>query len=222
MAIALEAVRAQVKILLKYKDLAVLPDTDQADIIEKALIRYSRVRPMLAVVEYTGNATGIYSFLSPWKNGFSQITEIEYPVGKTPKETIDSRDYTTDKTPSGHVLRFDQFNPGLGNIFWVKHTAPHSFTSDGVAEEVPDSDQAGIQYLAASLMATALSNHYATKANPSLPGTGLVTYNERVREYADKAREWMKLFEGEIKAEVTGIIGNLDFLQNTYFGREDA
>lgn len=221
MSVNLESVRAQVRVLVGEANLTTLTDDAMSDIIAKALARYSRVRPVRLVSAMTGNTTGIYALPSSFEPGFSQILEVEYPTGKAPKETIEDEFFEKDRTPTGHVLRFSGCNPGNGETFWLKYTGVHSASSDGVVDEMPEADQAGFEYLCSSLICTKLASFYASKANPSLPGTEIVAFNERVAEYSSMANKWMDRFNAEIKDECTGLIGSMDFIKGEYFERDD-
>ena len=169
----------------------------------------------------TGLAGAVYSYPSDFEAGFSKILEVEYPVGKVPKETIALKYYDEDYTPTGKVIRFNGCNPSAGETWWLKYTTAHRFTSAGEAEEIPESHQPGFEYLCASITCTKLATFYASKANPSLPGVEIVAFNERVAEYSSMANKWMEKFNSEISQEVTGIIGQVKFGQEMFFDRDD-
>ncbi len=219
MAVNLESVLAQCNVLLKFADSVTLTQTDREDIISKALVKYSRLRPVKTVSALTGDDTAIYELPSSYEVGFSRIFEIEFPIDNVPIERIDERHWLINETPNGKRLVFEQFNPTAGEAFWLKYTTALSFDSNGDAP-VPETDQSAFEFLSVSYMSQALSSHFASKANPNLPEAEIVSFNERVDEYKQKAEDWMKMFKDQIKDEESGIFGNLDFSEDMFFGRD--
>ncbi len=218
--IDLESVRVQVRdVLVKNPDRAIFTDDQINDLIVKALKKYSRRRPQTTVSALTGNTTAIYSLPAAFENGFSRIKEVEFPIQLSPKQFIRANHYELDNDPDGKIFRFDNFNPGSGQTFWIKYTTRHEFGSDGQAD-VAESDQAAFEYLTASILCNAYSAFYASKANASLPEVEAIAYNERVDEYKTKAGDYFKMYTDEIIDEFTGIHGDVNFSRDMFWDRD--
>ncbi len=219
MSINLEPVRSQVNILLGFADFVAFTQNDRDEIILKALDDYSGRKPILQVEAMTANASGMYALPSNFEHGFSKLIEIEYPVGLMPKEIVEDQYWDLDKTPTGKVLRFDLYNPSNTETFWAKFTVKHEFDSSGDASEIPEHDQSGIEYCAAALCCHSLATFFASKANPNLPEAQVFEYSTRTDEYTRKAKDYRALYDGQIKAPVTGLVGNVRFLRDYFVER---
>lgn len=219
MAVDQEAIKRGAERLVKFDDAVSLPTDTRDELVFKALREYSRRRPNLTVEAMTGNSTGTYSLPTSYEHGFSNVQEIEFPVDQNPRETIDQSNWDVDKTPSGRRLRFGGYKPGDGQTFWIKFTTPHTFESSGLSEDVPETDQTGIEYLTASLFCQALATFFASKANPNLPEAQVFEYTTRSDEYNTLATKWRTKYDEQIKQEVTGIIGAVKFGRDMYFDR---
>lgn len=202
-------------------DLSILPQTVRDNIIKKDAVRkYSRVRPLLVIEEYTATSAAWYDLPAGWEDGFSEIDEIEYPVEKTPKEIIEAKEYRVSLMPAGKKIRFSTIKPSSGDAFWIKYSQRHGFLSSGESD-IPYADLDVLSYLSCSLLCTSLATFYASKTNPSLSEAEVIGYATRSDEYRNRAEDWMKKYKDELQEDSTGLYGSLDYVRDTYFERKD-
>jgi hypothetical protein len=222
MGVTLAQLRSATNRYLKYSgegNLANFTQADRDEIINDAIREYSLVRPCLTTQIVTGTTQDWYSLPSDYEDGFSSIVEIEYPVENSPKDVIDPKYWAIEQMSDGKYLRFDENNPGAGNIFWVKFTKRQVLTNG--TSDIPDSDLNPIAYLATSLMCEALADFYGSRADANLTEVEIPGFTSRVGEFTEQARKWRKKYDALVKQSVTGTFGQIDFLQNAYFDRNE-
>jgi len=197
-----------------------LPQTDRDEIVKDAVKKYSRVRPITRLEVFAGNNTGFYNLPAAWIEEFSTISEIEHPIEQSPPLIIRPENYFISLMATGKMIRFRFNNPGQNSTFWVKYTIEHTFDSTGTST-VPTTDKDVIAYLSTSLMAQAFSSFFASKATNSLADVEIVGYNTRVAEFNTLAEKYLKMYVEDITDDNTGVYGQIDFVRDLYFNRDD-
>jgi len=217
MGVTLTEIKALTNALVKFTNTTILSNTDRELLINESVKKYSKRRPYIRTEIYTGTSTDYYSLPSNYEDGFSEIYEIEYPTAASPKEVIEPKYWAVEQMSDGKYLRFFSYNPGADQTFWVKYTSRYAFSGD--TSSIPDCDKTALAYLCASLFCEAIADYYASRADPNLTAVEIPGFNSRVAEWQSQAKRWMTKYDSEVIDRVTGVEGQVDFVQDFYFDR---
>lgn len=201
-------------------DLANFTQADRDAVIKDGIKKYSRVRPVVIVQEYTAVDSNTYDLPIQWLEGFSTISIIENPADQSPPVIEKEENYYISNTPTGKKLRFKYTKPSVGTLFWVSYTIMHTMDSTG-ASTVPDTDLDVVTYVASMLLCQTFAAFYATKANNSLQNVEIVGYESRVSEYKGLATTFKDLYMSEVIDDDPGVYGSVNFMRNEYFDRDE-
>lgn len=205
MAITLGAITERVRLILSDEG---APSDLGGTQIRSAIMgvvesRYSKDRPAKAVVDVQGDGGFAYatSDLSGYEEGFSEISEIFYPVNDSARtdNRVKKADWHLEDRPGGEYLIFKNVSPSASNTFRVVFPKPHRFASSSSTASIdgPLSDLPKIANLAAS----ELFGRLAKRAVDSAEGTveaDRVDRLSKAAEYRALAKAYMSAYEGEI------------------------
>lgn len=163
------------------------PD-DYLSAITEALNRYSKVRPLPAVVDIPGDGGHDYDLPSDWLDDFSTITSLEYPVGSVPEQIVDRRDWKIYSTPAGRKLRLLAVNPAPDETMRITYSVCHT------EDSVPAVDLDAVANLAASVCCSILSAAFGQSNNPIIQADS-VNYGSKTDEF----RRLADFLEGRYK-----------------------
>jgi hypothetical protein len=167
------------------------PDWEQAAAL--ALARYSKDRPREVVADINGDGGHDYAPPSGWEADFSELKDIEYPVGLQNAAFLTSQDdFTVYKSPTGQVLRLMRMSLPLGDSMRVTFTTRHIDETT-----VRASDLDALANLVAAEACETLSSDYA-KTNDSTIQADVVDHKSRSAEYASRAKQLRKLYEAHV------------------------
>jgi hypothetical protein len=180
--------------------------------IEQTLLqRYSKDNPLVNVSDIPGNGTAFlplpvafpgqaavagppavaaippaYGTFDPQ---FSFITQIEWPVGLIPMETIRQEDWNIYRSPTGYQLQVLSFVPMVGDIIRVTWTCQHA--PDG--STIYQGDFYAICDFAASLCLQSMASR-AAQFGDSTIGADTVNYRAKSAEYLTLAKEMRRKY----------------------------
>lgn len=179
-----------------------LGEADKILAINMAVKSHSRHRPLIVVEDETGNGGFDYALtlLASWADGFSVITQVEYPVDDTDEtpDILQDDEWMIYAKPSGEVLRFKEDKPLATESFRVTYTALHTCTDDACT--VKGFDNEAVQALAAAYFCEMLATYYA-QAGDSTIGADSVDHKSKAAEYAARARAYKKFYYDHIGAK---------------------
>lgn len=173
--------------------------TDPDDLLSactEALNRYSKARPFEVVADMPGSGSHDVDLPVDWIEGFSTITQVEYPVDRVPAEIIDRADYQLYASPAGRKLRILSATPDADENVRQTYTIMHS------ADSVPAVDLEAVANLAASICLRQLAAAFGQTSDSTIQAD---TVNYRSK--ADEFRRLADSFENLYKAHL-GITGN--------------
>lgn len=172
---------------------AKLAGADVVKAIEEALAgRYSKDRPLTVTVDVAGNGAQYewdLGTITGWQQGFSRITEIEYPQGERTPAMLDDDEWMIYESPTGSFLRFITA-PANGKSARLKFTAAHAID----ATTASDADYHAIGALAGALAARKLAAIYTQTGDASI-AADTVNYRTKAQEYLTLARRLEKDYE---------------------------
>lgn len=201
MSTALTAFRAQVDYLIAAAD-AELAQAAREAVVKAAVERYSRDSPDKHIDDVKGDGGKYYelaSALSDWVEGFSRITQIEYPAAniaadETPQylEPEDWRDDYEDSTK--RYLYLPNHAPAATETMRITYTVPYVWSGNPEATTTPEGDFHAICYLTASICCQSLAAKYA-KISDSTVAADSAAHVTKSAEYARRAEEFRAMYE---------------------------
>lgn len=196
-----------------------------------AVKRYSRHKPHSLVHEFQGDGGYDYSLPEDWVQGFSRITQVEYPYDEQRPNIIPKEDWTIFlkfvNSTQTHVLRFLAIKPAAANSIRVLYTIPHVINDS--ASTVFDIDSEAVCCLAASYCCGALSRKYSQTSDPTI-AADVVNYAAKASSYASRAKELFNSYldqlglaetpaSGGIKEFDTGFVWDAEYLTHKSWHR---
>lgn len=170
-----------------------LTDAVRGSLIGRAIQRYSKDRPREIVTDVSASGTPDQALPTgsgaTFEDGFSEVEQLEYPVGNVPATILLSETWALYSTPSGLVIRMYSAAPSAGQTIRVTWTARHA--SDG--STIPDQDFEAVCEFGASLGYAALAAVYAQTGDASI-GADTINYRTKGQEYLALAKAAQKRY----------------------------
>ncbi len=183
--------------------------------INEAVDRYSRHRPLEKVEDIPGAGTFNVALPSDYLDGFSYIKTVEYPFVATqqnPTIIKQGRDYKEYRDASTVVLRMLRATPTASETVRLTYTTVHVLTTS--ATTIPRVDEQAVVNLSASLMCEALAAEFEKRTRSSMPETTF-DLRSKANEYQTQAdrynRIWMEMMGISADGAPGAAIGVADF-----------
>ena len=173
-----------------------LLNTDIEESMLQALDEYSGYQPNYTDVMLVSNGTKVFTIPEQWKNGFSQIVTVEYPLAENlildnpnnyPIPAIrETSDYSllTVTNPYKLLITFDV---PIDDTIRIRYTLPYTLSD---YENIPGHYRSAVINLATAYSLLKLSSIYAQSTDLNLQAES-VDYKERASEYTRLAN-WYK------------------------------
>jgi hypothetical protein len=163
--------------------------------IAEAVKSYSQLRPLVKVVQTTGDAGYDYDLPLDWEDGFSAIQSIEYPADQQIPVILDPSRYQLYQkivvNVSSTVLRFLVDRPKTTETFLMLYTIRHSL--DESAGTIPEADKEAVSNLAGALCCFALARALDEEVGGSTIGGADQTWRSIVR-YQEQGQNLINLY----------------------------
>ena len=183
------------------------PDDYETYILE-AVKEYSRRHPYQQTTKETADGTALFALPSDWDNETSMIVEIEYPLDSNPPAYIENSKYEVVQLDTGYTGRFiGEYYPSDGQYFYLRYTKRHVLNDS--SSTIPNAHKDAVANLAASIGCQALAQLYGHTANSSIDADA-INYREKGDLFSSRAKELRRLYDGVVKEETTGVIGEID------------
>ena len=193
--------------------------------IDEAVDRYSRHRPLEKVSDIAGTGVFDIAYPSDYLDGFSYVRQVEFPFVATqqnPSYLKMGRDFLADyRDESGIVLRLLSVTPDSTQIIRLTYTTVHILLA--ASTTIPRVDEQAVVNLSASLMCEALAAEFEKRTRSSMPDT---TFDLRTKslEYQTQAdrynRIWMEMMGISADGAPAAAVGVADFDMRLSNGRE--
>jgi hypothetical protein len=172
--------------------------------IKAALAKYSGDRPDSYSEDVTGDAGKYYAIsnLTYWSEGFSHVTDIEYPAAAVASDetpvylsTDDWRDdyWAEVSTVLTRHIWLPNHAPAATETMRVTYSIPYTFDATTTATSAPAQDFYAICYWAAGLCCQAMAAKFA-KSKDSLIAVDSATHSPKSTDYAARAVEFFNLY----------------------------
>ena len=173
----------EVKVLLKAGALPRefgVEEADYADLVNAALTRYSKDKPLVSFADFSGDsATFDFPLPRDWDDSLSFIRAVEYPQGKRkPSYLLGSAWIIYAKGTPAAKFRLMYFVPQMGQTLRLFYTLGHM--ADDERTSVPENDLTAVAWLAAAEGCHLLARRFAQSSTPD-PHGGFGGLPEQVR-----------------------------------------
>jgi len=156
--------------------------------IARAMAEHSKHRPRKVTEDVDGTGAFDYALseLAGWADGFSVVSQVEYPVDDTDEDAdvLDAADWAVYDKPAGKYLRFLSGAPQTGETFRVAYTGRHTCTA--LACTVAAADIEAVESLAAGYLARMLTAVYALDQDSSLNADSIFN-GSKTKRFAELA-----------------------------------
>jgi len=177
---------------------------DQGKAVDMATKEHSRHKPKIRVVDETGTDAfeiKCVTAMTYWKEGFSSILSVEYPIDdddETPDMLEDDSLIKSYQKDDGEYFRFLEDTPGTDEEFRLKYTAPHVVDDSG--STIDYNDENAFEFLTAAYFCNMLAAAYIQNNN-SMISADSVNHTNQASEYRKQAKEYFKLYYDHIGVE---------------------
>lgn len=159
--------------------------------IAAAASLYSLHRPLVKVDEFAGDGGYDYALPDDWVQGFSRITQVEYPYDEQDPNLIPKEEWTIFlklvNSTQTYVLRFLDTSPAAAYSIRVTYTLPHSILAD--SSTVYQNDVEAVCHLATSLCLRAIASKMLQTSAPTIAADA-VNYAAKSSAAASRAKEF--------------------------------
>ena len=207
MTIGLNTFRAQVGYLID-ADSDIISEDVRDEMVKAALERYSRDAPDTQTDDVDGDGGkyyGVATSLTGWVEGFSRITEIEYPAATIASDEtpvyLEPEDWRDDywvavgETPTQtRYLYLPNHAPAATETMRITYTVPWLFSGSPLTVDMPTQDFFAVCYLAAGLCCQVIAAKYARTSDSTIAADS-VGHTTRSGEHARRAKEFIALYE---------------------------
>ena len=175
--------------------------------VDAAARLYSLHRPLSKVDEFAGDGGYDYDLPSDWVQGFSRISQVEYPYDEQDPNIIPKEEWTIFLKLVGstqtYVLRFLDTSPASAYSIRVNYTLPHSIGAE--LSTVYANDVEAVCHLATSLCLRAIASKMLQTSSPTIAADA-VSYASKSSAASTRAKEFFQSYlealglDGEIAA----------------------
>lgn len=146
-----------------------LATTDRMEAVQLAVAEHSRVKPIVKHRSLPG--TGTYTLGTPtgWDTEFSQVAQIEYPVGERPPSYLRPDQWLMVSSPTAttrYQIQFQEVSPATAERVNVSWTMPHT-VSEATAT-IPEGHYRAVATLGASYACLMLAGYYSQQGEPMI------------------------------------------------------
>lgn len=203
---------------------AVVKKTDAFTYLNQSLFTFSKFKPKKKVKVITNPNSNLADLPEDWENGFSWITDIEYPIGENPKCYLEKKEYeiSLQEDDSFKIEYCYQFTQDLK----VYYNILQSFDEQGEVTAA-DSDFNCICDIASSYYLLALASRYAQSTDATI-SADTVNYQDKVNqfiklsnEYLNKASMWLNIDVADLrKGSSSNVAASYTQEIDTVFGQD--
>ncbi len=172
----------------------------QAFIQQAILQRYSKDHPLNKVVDVPGNATSDLPLPAGYEDGFSYITQVEYPGGQVPAECLEDFEWSMYRSPDALVVRLLVDVPAADEVVRMTFTQRHAPDASTIYPQ----DENAVIDLAASYCFEGLAAIYAQTGDNSI-AADMVNYRTKGQEYLALAKAARKRYCAFFGIEEDGV-----------------
>lgn len=165
-------------------DTGKIANADRDEAIARAVARYSKDRPIEKIEDVAAPGGNRLTLPAGWQAGFSDLLQLEYPIGNTPAELISQERYGIYSTPTGDEIKIlDAINAGAS----VRMTYTIRHQVDGANDTIRADDREPVCAYAASLALDQLAAWFTGSSDSTIQADS-VDRRSKGADYAARAR----------------------------------
>jgi len=166
------------------------------DHLAQAVKTYQKHKPYEKLWELTGNGSSSYSLPADWKERYSEILQVEYPVYTSGLPNyLKGTDWGIIRDSTGYKLRFYFISIPSGQKANVTYSTFHVLND--TQSTIYEDDFDALCSLTAALACGTLAQYYAQTSKPSL-NVDVSDYEDKGRIYSERAEIFMKAYQDHI------------------------
>lgn len=193
-------------------DTGKIATTDRDEAIARAVARYSKDRPRTKVEDVAAPGGNKLNLPSGWQADFSELREIEYPIGDVPPSHLEQDSYGLYSTPTGNEIQLLNAITAAQSVR-VSYTIRHAVDATP-ADTIRADDREPVCCWAAALLFEQLSGYFTGSSDSSIQADS-VDRKSKGGEYASRAKALRKRYFDELGIEerknvAAGVVVDLD------------
>lgn len=201
MSVSYEDGVRQARVFLREESKRLKPE-DWILIAEQARQHFARDRPRDLIADITGNGTPTYTLsatVTAWKNKFSRIKKIEYPVGESPPVYLTNDAFMVYRSSNTvEQLKLKSTSPTAAQTLRINYTAPHTFAEsstggDSGTSTIEDEDKMIFSLLIGHYAALALAADFL-KASRSSLGQDTIDFSQKYEDMLGLSDKLLKRY----------------------------
>lgn len=165
-----------------------------------ALTRFSLDRPYRDLVEVAGDGSAYLDLPAGWVQGFSSVTEVEYPARQDPRQVLDDQAWSLVRSPADVSVRQILLDRTPTSAQWVRLTFTRPWpipTTDVDDDMLNDLSYEAVAALAASKCLVSLASQAARSRAGAMP-TDFSDGRERARNLGEAADRYLSAYQSFI------------------------
>jgi hypothetical protein len=200
-------------------DAGKISETQRDNAIAAAVARYSKDRPRPKVQDVTSAEGGNYLDLpEAWESDFSELQNLEYPIGEFPPSFVSSQAWSLYAAPEGLSIMVGYSFP-QDAVIRVSFSIAHQV--DSTEDTIPLGDREPVCCLAAANLCDQLAGLYSGDGDSTIQADS-VDHRSKASEFSSRARALRKRYFDELgidtnKTVAAGVVVDLD-LQSSLGG----
>ncbi len=181
--------------------------------IAAAVLRYSSDKPRTKVQDVTPESSQLLPLPAAWEEGFSDLLELEHPIGNVPPTLIAQDRYGLYQDPAATKIQVVDGVAVAANSVRASFTIKH--VVDAATDTIPLQHREPVACWGAASLCDQLAAFYSSGTDSTLQADS-VEQRSKAQEYALRAKTLRKRYLDEIgieekKGAAAGAVVNLDF-----------
>lgn len=163
--------------------------------LAQAVERYSQDRPRDKVEDINGLGTQLLDLPAGWQDGFSTLTQLEYPIGNVPPTLVPQDDISIYQTPAGQQIQLRYAVANAAANVRITYAVKHVL--DAGTDTIPASHRTPVAAWAAADLCEQLASFYAGQTDSTIQADA-VDHKSKSAEFASRARALRKRYTDEL------------------------
>jgi len=192
-----------------------IDNNDYVKAVNSAVSRYSKDRPRTVVEDVVAPGGQYLALPNAWQTNFSNIANIEYPIGNVPPTLLDIGNYGMYNAPGNkQIMVRSAIN--AGDLVRISFTVKHLV--DKTTDTTPEHEREAIASWAAAVCCEQLASYYAGDSDATIEADS-VQSNSKSRDFASRAKVFRKRYFDELGIDpkrniAAGVVVNMDLVNS--------
>jgi hypothetical protein len=194
-----------------------ISDPQRNAAIDSAVARYSKDRPRQKVEDVAATGANTLPLPTNWQAGYSDLLDLEHPIGQVPPSRLPAQTYSLYATPSGETIMLTNAVQ-VGAQVRVTYSIAHALSN--AEDTITLGDREPVCCLAAASLCDQLASLYSGDSDSTIQADS-VNHQSKAGEFASRAKVLRKRYLDELgidakKNVATGVV--VEFPKNNSRG----